>query len=113
MIKPLTAISSIAAAFATTKIASSISTLQLAQVLKAVGLVRRTSLWQMNLAFFGAGVLAGGVSVLLLAPSSGKKLRAQFGRNKEATVDDDAKDAPDKAAARAVVPSNGETVVDA
>ena len=81
---------SLGAAFATTKLAQVIGSLEVDDLLRPVGLSRRRSHWPENLAFLGAGVLTGGVCALLWAPASGEQTRGRIARKAgelgEATV---------------------------
>jgi hypothetical protein len=78
MLKARNALLSLGAAIATTKIAHVISGLELDDLLRPVGLVRRRGYWPEKLAFLGAGVVLGGVAALLLAPSSGEQTRRRL-----------------------------------
>jgi hypothetical protein len=70
---------SIAAVVASTKVAHMISSLEFEDVLRPLGLSRRVG-WPEKLAFLGAGIVVGGVSALLLAPSSGEQTRARLAK---------------------------------
>jgi hypothetical protein len=71
---------SIGAAVASTKLASAISDLQFNDLLRPLGLSRRRMYWPQNLAYLGAGILVGGVTALLLAPSSGQVSRQRLAK---------------------------------
>jgi len=74
------ALLSLGAAIAGTKFAHVISDLEIDDVLRPIGLSRRRSLWPAKLAFLGAGIVVGGVTALLLAPSSGQQTRARLAK---------------------------------
>jgi hypothetical protein len=80
MQNPKNTLLSLGAAIATTKLAHLLSGLALNDVLRPVGLSRRRSQWPGHLAFLGAGIVVGGVTALLLAPSSGEQTRARVAR---------------------------------
>lgn len=69
---------SIGAAIATSKLASLIFGLELDDVLRPMGLSKRRARWPENLSYLGAGVALGGVTALLLAPSSGQEARQRL-----------------------------------
>jgi hypothetical protein len=69
---------SAAAGIASTRLAHLMSDLDLNVLIRPLGLTQRRSSWPQNLAFLGAGIVAGGVAALLLAPSSGRETRARF-----------------------------------
>jgi hypothetical protein len=71
---------SLGTAIATTKLAHLISKLALDDVLRPVGLSRRHASWPGNLVFLGAGILLGGATALLLAPTSGEQTRARLAK---------------------------------
>ena len=71
---------SLGAAIATTKLAHLFSDLELDDVLRPVGLTRRHSRWPGHLAFLGAGIVVGGVSALLLAPTNGEEARLRLAK---------------------------------
>ena len=71
---------SLGAAIASTKLVHLISDLELDDVLRPIGLSQRRGHWPQNLAFLGAGVVVGGVTALLLAPSSGQQTRARLAK---------------------------------
>ncbi len=71
---------SLGAAIATTKLAHLVTSVELNDVLRPVGLSRRRAQWPSNLALLGAGIVVGGVAALLLAPSSGEQTRARVAR---------------------------------
>jgi hypothetical protein len=78
MHKARNTILSIGAAIASTKLASLISGLEFDDVLRPLGLSRRRTRWPENLAYLGAGIALGGVTALLLAPSSGQEVRQRL-----------------------------------
>jgi hypothetical protein len=61
---------SLGAAVASAKVAYALSTFELDDLFRPVGLVRRHREWPKNLAFLGTGIVIGGVGALLLARSS-------------------------------------------
>jgi hypothetical protein len=69
---------SIGAAIASTKLASVISDFELNDALRPLGLARRRLYWPQSLAYLGAGIVVGGVTALLLAPSSGQVARRRL-----------------------------------
>jgi hypothetical protein len=71
---------SLAAAIAGTKFVRMMSDLEIDDVLRPIGLSRRRHLWPEKLAFLGAGIVVGGVTALLLAPSSGQQTRARLAK---------------------------------
>jgi hypothetical protein len=71
---------SAAAGIATHQLTQLVSSWDLQRLLTPLGLTRRRSTWPTNLAFLGAGVLVGGVTALLLAPSSGEEARAKLAK---------------------------------
>jgi len=71
---------SLGAAIATTKLAHMVSGMELDDVLRPVGLARRRRQWPGKLAFLGAGIVVGGVTALLLAPSAGEQARARVAK---------------------------------
>lgn len=71
---------SLGAAIASTKLVHLISGLELDDVLRPIGLAQRRGHWPNNLAFLGAGIVVGGVTALLLAPSSGQQARARLAK---------------------------------
>jgi hypothetical protein len=74
---------SAAAGVASTRIAHMLFGLGVNDFLRPLGLARRRSPWVTYLAFLGAGAVVGGVSALLLAPSSGAETRARLTRKAE------------------------------
>lgn len=66
------------AGITTTGIAHMISDLGVNDLLRPLGLARRRSSWPQNLTYLGAGIVVGGVTALLLAPSSGEETRARL-----------------------------------
>jgi hypothetical protein len=71
---------SIGAAIASTKLASVISDFELNDALRPLGLARRRLYWPQSLAYLGAGIVVGGVTALLLAPSSGQVARQRIAK---------------------------------
>lgn len=84
MRKARNTILSIGAALAATKLASLISGLEFDDVLRPVGLSKRRAHWPKNLACLGAGMALGGVTALLLAPSSGREARQRIVKKADA-----------------------------
>lgn len=80
MNKARNALLSLGAAIATRRLVHLVSSLELDDVLRPVGLSRRQDRWRGNLAFLAAGVVVGGVAALLLAPSSGGATRARLAK---------------------------------
>ena len=74
------ALLSLGATIATTKLANLVSSLELDDVLRPVGLSRRHRRWPSQLALLGAGVFVGGLAALLLAPASGEQTRARVAK---------------------------------
>jgi hypothetical protein len=66
---------SLGAAIAGSKLVHAFSSLDMDDALGRVGLSRRRTHAPENLAFFGIGIVVGGVAALLLAPSSGEETR--------------------------------------
>src|SRR5688572_3496458 len=62
---------SIGAAMLSAKVARAVSTLRVDDVLRPFGLAQRHGEWPAKVAFLGAGLLLGGVGVVLFAPASG------------------------------------------
>ncbi len=60
------------------------------QILRLLGLEERStwSSWLGNLGWMSLGILAGGVTALLLAPKSGSDLRRTVGRTFKRTAED-------------------------
>ena len=71
---------SLGTAIATTKLAQLVSSLELDDVLRPVGLSRRHASWPGSLLLLGAGIVVGGATALLLAPASGKQTRARLAK---------------------------------
>jgi hypothetical protein len=71
---------SLGATIAATKLAKLVSSLELDEVLRPVGLARRQRRWPSHLALLGAGVFVGGLAALLLAPASGAQTRARVAK---------------------------------
>jgi hypothetical protein len=71
---------SLAATIATTKLVQLVSSLDLDDVLRPVGLSRRQRRWPGNLAFLTAGVVVGATGALLLAPATGEEARARVAK---------------------------------
>ena len=78
---------SLGAAIAGTKLVRLISDLELDDVLRPIGLARRRGYWPQNLALLGAGIVVGGVTALLLAPSSGQQSRARLAKKADELVE--------------------------
>lgn len=70
----------VAATIATTKLAHLLSSLELDEVLRPMGLSRRQRHWPGKLACLAAGVLVGAAGALLLAPATGKETRARVAK---------------------------------
>ncbi|MGC4064649.1 MAG: YtxH domain-containing protein [Polyangiaceae bacterium] len=70
---------SIGAAIATSKLARTITAVELDDVLGTVGLARRRSCALENLALVGAGAVIGAGAALLFAPTSGREARQRIG----------------------------------
>jgi hypothetical protein len=71
---------SVAATIAATKLVHLVSSLELDDVLKPVGLARRRREWPGKLALLTAGVLVGATGALLLAPATGDEARARVAK---------------------------------
>jgi hypothetical protein len=71
---------SIGTAVVASRIARSISNIEVDGILGKVGLARNRSHMAENLVYLGAGVLVGAGTALLLAPSSGTETRARIGK---------------------------------
>lgn len=84
MHKARNAVLSIGAAIATSKLASLLLGLEFDDVLRPMGLSKRRARWPENLAYLGAGVALGGVTALLLAPSSGHETRQRLVKKADA-----------------------------
>jgi hypothetical protein len=78
---------SIGAAAISTKLARTLSGLEFDDVLRPLGLSRRHSHWPENLAFLGVGVIVGGITGLMLAPSSGRVTRERFAKKADELSD--------------------------
>jgi hypothetical protein len=78
---------SMGAAIASAKLSRAISTLELDDLLRPMGLERRHAEWPAKLAFLGAGIVVGGVAALLLAPASGALTRTRLARKAEALTE--------------------------
>jgi hypothetical protein len=74
---------SIGAAIASAKLSRAISTLELDDLLRPMGLTRRHAEWPAKLAFLGVGLVVGGAGALLFAPASGALTRARMARKAE------------------------------
>jgi hypothetical protein len=74
---------SIGAAIASAKISHAISTLELDDLLRPLGLARRHGEWPAKLAFLGVGIVVGGVGALLFAPGSGAWTRSRIASKAE------------------------------
>jgi|SRR4051812_23537362 hypothetical protein len=70
----------LAATIATTKLVHLVSSLELDEVLRPMGLSRRQRHWPGNLACLAAGVLVGATGALLLAPATGRETRARVAK---------------------------------
>lgn len=68
------------AALATSKVAKTITSIELADVLGVVGLERRQNRALENLGLIAVGALAGAGAALLLAPATGRETRERMGR---------------------------------
>jgi hypothetical protein len=75
-----TTLLSLAATIATTKRVQLVSSVDLDDVLRPVGLSRRHRRWPGNLAFLTAGMLVGATGALLLAPATGEEARARVAK---------------------------------
>ena len=71
---------SVAATIAATKVVHLVSSLELDDVLKPVGLARRRREWPGKLALLTVGVLVGATGALLLAPATGDEARARVAK---------------------------------
>ncbi len=71
---------SVAATIAATKLVHLVSSLDLDDVLKPVGLARRRREWPGKLALLTVGVLVGATGALLLAPATGDEARARVAK---------------------------------
>jgi hypothetical protein len=78
--EPKKVLMSAVAAIATSKIAKTIATVELADVLGAVGLQRRRSHALENMGLFALGALAGAGAALLFAPAPGAETRQKVSR---------------------------------
>ena len=70
---------SLGTAIAASKIAKSISGIELEDVLGTVGLSRRRSHWLENLGLVAAGAIVGAGAAILFAPNSGSDTRKRIG----------------------------------
>jgi len=68
------------AALATSKVAKTITSIELADVLGVVGLQRRENRALENLGLIAVGAMAGAGAALLLAPATGRETRERVGR---------------------------------
>jgi hypothetical protein len=71
---------SLAATVATTKLVQLVSSLDVDDVLRPVGLSRRHRRWPGNLALLTGGALVGAAAALLLAPATGEEARARVAK---------------------------------
>lgn len=69
---------SIGVAIAGTKLVQAMSGLEFNDLIRPLGLARRRGNWPEHLLLLGAGVLVGGATALLLAPSSGRVARERI-----------------------------------
>lgn len=69
-----------AAGIATNQLTHRLSGWDSRRLISPLGSTRQPSAWPTNLAFLGAGALIGGLTGLLLAPSSGSETRAKLAR---------------------------------
>ena len=70
---------SLGTAIAASKLAKSVSNIELDDVLGTVGLARRRNDFLTNLGLIAAGAIVGAGTALLLAPSSGSETRRRLG----------------------------------
>ena len=70
---------SLGTAIAASKLAKTVSSIELDDVLGTVGLARRRSDFLTNLGLITAGAIVGAGTALLLAPSSGRETRRRLG----------------------------------
>jgi hypothetical protein len=70
---------SVGTAIAASKIARTVSGIELEDVLGSVGLSRRRSHWLENLGLVAAGAIVGAGAAILFAPSSGSETRRMIG----------------------------------
>jgi len=71
---------SLGSAIAASKIAKSISGIELEDVLGTVGLSRRRSHWLENLGLVAVGAVVGAGAAILFAPNSGSDTRRRLGQ---------------------------------
>lgn len=71
---------SLAVTIATTKLVHLVSSLELDEVLRPMGLSRRRPRWPGNLALVTVGALLGATGALLLAPATGEAARARLAK---------------------------------
>jgi len=70
---------SLGTAIAASKLAKSVSGIELEDVLGTVGLSRRRSYFFSNLGLVAAGAIVGAGAAILLAPASGRETRRRLG----------------------------------
>jgi len=70
---------SLGAAIAASKVAKSVSSIELSDVLGTMGLSRRRSHFLENLGLVAAGAVVGAGAAILFAPSSGSETRRRIG----------------------------------
>lgn len=70
---------SLGSAIAASKIAKTVSGIELEDVLGSVGLSRRRSHWLENLGLVAAGAIVGAGAAILFAPNSGSDTRRRIG----------------------------------
>jgi hypothetical protein len=78
--EPKKALLTLGASIAGTGIARAVSAMTADDIFGVVGLERRRSHFLPNLGLLGLGVLVGAGAALLVAPGSGRELRARLGR---------------------------------